>query len=62
MPDLGDESFEGFDSEDFREAKKRQASKMNKIRSTVGSAVQNDNEQGPSNSTAKPSSACKKSG
>lgn len=62
MADSGDESFEGFDSEDIREAEKRLASKMNEIRSTAGSAVHNDNEQGPSTSTAKPSSACKKGG
>lgn len=41
----------------LRETEKRLPSKMNKIKSTAGSAVQNDNEQGPSTSTAKPSSA-----
>lgn len=40
-----DESFGGFDNEDIREADKTLASKMNEIRPTAGSAVQNDSEQ-----------------
>uniref|UniRef100_A0A8W8IBF6 Uncharacterized protein n=1 Tax=Magallana gigas TaxID=29159 RepID=A0A8W8IBF6_MAGGI len=35
MADSADESFEGFDSEDIREAEKRLASKMKEIRSTA---------------------------
>lgn len=62
MADSGDESFEGFDSEDIREADKRLTSKMNEIRSTAGSAEQNDSEQGHLTLTAKPVSACKKGG
>lgn len=46
----------------FAKAEKRQASKMNKIRSTAGSEVQNHNELWPSTSTTKPSSECKNGG
>lgn len=60
--DSGDESFESFVSKDIVKAEKRQASKMNKIRSTAGSALQNHNEQWPSTSTTKPSSECKNGG
>lgn len=62
MTDSGNESFEGINSKDSRGSDKRLASKMNKIRSTACSAVQNDSEQGRSTLTAKPSSGCKKGG